>query len=191
MSVNLVTSGPPIFVGLILTIWFVATVFFQFDAPGLLLSRLDIFRILPRWTFFSPNPGQHDMHLLCRDRTGSGTLSEWLEVDFIATPAAIPVLWNPEKRFAKVLWDCWASIQHLGRQEGHNPLYLPMSGAYIVLLNIALRFPRAEGAFERQFALMRSQGFINRTIQPIFVSTFHQLPSCELPSVGSEDANDS
>jgi hypothetical protein len=176
----LVSSG----VGVLFLVWIAATILFQFDAPSLFLSRFDVFRILPRWTFFSPNPGQHDMHLVYRDRRLSGLLTAWREVDFIATPAAIPLLWNPEKRLAKILWDCWASIQHFNKLNGYNPVFLPVSGAYVMLLNVALRGPRIDDGYERQFALLRSKGFVSREIQPLFVSQFHLLPV--IHSIASE-----
>jgi hypothetical protein len=161
--------------GVAFSIWMVATILYQFDKPSLYLSRFDVFRLLPRWTFFSPNPGQHDMHLLYRDRLQSEALTDWYEVDFIGTPAAIPILWNPEKRLAKVLWDCWAAIQHFSKLDGYAPLYLALSGAYLVLLNIAQRAPSFETSIERQFALVRSRGFVDREIEPLFVSGFHAL----------------
>ena len=100
---------------------------------------------------------------------------------FIATPAAIPILWNPEKRLAKILWDCWASIQHFTKLDNYDPAFLPMSGGYIVLLSIALRSPGASDACERQFALLRSKGFVDREVDPLFVSQFHTLPKADSP----------
>jgi len=99
----------------------------------------------------------------------------WYEVECAATPNAIPVLWNPEKRLAKVLCDCWAAIQHFMNQEGYAPDLLPLSGAYILLLSIAMRNKPGLGARSRQFALVRSTGFLDRTIEPLMVSQFHDL----------------
>jgi hypothetical protein len=155
--------------------WLVLTILFQFDSLAVPISRFDYFRLIPRWTFFSPNPGHHDLHVLYRDRNAAGHMTEWQELPFPAPSTTIPILWNPEKRMNKILWDSWLSIQYLTTKENVPAAHLPLAGAYMVLLNIVMRGERNEEYPFRQFSLVRSTGFSARTPEPIFVSTFHSF----------------
>jgi len=161
--------------------WLAATILYQFPPLARALSRIDIFRMLPKWTFFAPNPGQHDLHLLCRDRTREGVLTDWQEAVCIDASLGVPGLWNPEKRVPKVLWDCWASLQHFLAQQSFSPENIQVSGGYLVLLNAALRAPKTSDALERQFTLVRSTGFSHRDIEPIYISYFHLLKTDSRP----------
>lgn len=153
--------------------WVLLTLIFQFDRFAGVVSIYDVFRLVPRWTFFSPNPGHHDLHLVIRDKLPSGELTPWNEVCLNYAGTAVPFVWNPGKRIAKVLWDSWASIQYLGNKENVPASRLPMSGAYMMLLGLANRTPVSHPQALRQFAIVRSTGFSDRTPEPLFVSLFH------------------
>lgn len=159
---------------LLLAFWFLLTLLFQVDKFSLILSRYDIFRLIPRWTFFSPNPGQHDLHLLYRDKLSNGEYGSWKEVS-LTGHKVIPPIWNPYKRLPKILWDCWASIQYLMIKKSVSSNKVQISGAYLILLNLSMRTKKDSGAKQRQFSLVRSQGFKNRKIEPLFVSHFHDF----------------
>lgn len=154
-------------------LWLMLTVAYQFDAPARKLARWDIFRLLPRWTFFAPNPGHHDLHLLYRDMLG-GRCGPWQEVDLAGDASVIPVLWNPGKRIAKILWDSWGSIQYLTGKLEMPADRIQLTAGYLVLLNMASRPNRSAGV-ERQFAIVRSTGFTDRQIDPLFLSMPHPI----------------
>src|SRR5579863_3705743 len=67
-----------------LACWFLATILCQFRDTKLstfIRGRLDLFAMIPLWTFFAPKPGKRDYHLLYRDRDEPGTLTEWQEME--------------------------------------------------------------------------------------------------------------
>ena len=53
----------PMLVSVVFCLWLFTTILYQFDKCAVVISKFDVFHIIPRWTFFAPNPGQHDMHL--------------------------------------------------------------------------------------------------------------------------------
>src|SRR5581483_6746809 len=53
---------------------------------GRSLNARDRLAIIPHWTFFAPNPGTSDFHLLARDRLAGGGFSAWKEV----APGGLP-----------------------------------------------------------------------------------------------------
>jgi hypothetical protein len=42
------------------------TLVYQCDRFGSRISQYDLLHILPRWTFFAPNPAMRDCHIVCR-----------------------------------------------------------------------------------------------------------------------------
>src|SRR6516165_3344166 len=60
----------------------------------------DVCGIIPLWTFFAPNPGMTDYHLMWRDRYADHSCSPWHEV--VAPSASwLKAIWNPHKRSRK------------------------------------------------------------------------------------------
>src|SRR5690348_12432463 len=55
--------------------WFILSILNQFGFAWFdKITRHDHFSLLPLWTFFAPNPGQSDYHLIYRDRKTDGSL---------------------------------------------------------------------------------------------------------------------
>lgn len=69
-------------IGLILMGWLAASILNQFRFSWFQRFRqYDSFSLLPIWSFFAPNPGQSDYHLVFRDRQHDGSHSEWSEIE--------------------------------------------------------------------------------------------------------------
>src|SRR3954470_12564692 len=86
--------------------WFVVAVLNQFRFRWFdRVRRRDRLYLLPAWTFFAPNPGRSDYHLVYRDRRRDGSLTDWREVPLGAPRRPYSCVWNPRKRARKALSD--------------------------------------------------------------------------------------
>lgn len=168
-----------------LGIWFVVSVVAQVHNKRLnRLRRLDHFSLIPLWTFFAPNPGKSDYHLIYRDELDDGSLTAWTEIPLTHRRTWLTSLWNPTKRETKVLADIVNSVASL--IEYHAEQKTPpqavgdavmLSTSYLILMNIVFeREKPAARTVRRQFALVETQGF-DSTQMPaiIFYSPFHSL----------------
>lgn len=166
-------------------VWLVLSVLSQFSTDRLnALKRLDVFQILPIWTFFAPNPGHSDYHVIGRDRLSDGTTTAWRDVLPIPQQGALSAVWNPRKRRTKVVVDAVATlVEMVGRakKEGRVPESLErgllLSGPYLVLLNIVAHVAKHHpDAAAFQFAVVERQGFgRDATPTPLVMSPFHGL----------------
>jgi len=106
-------SGEPALLSLsvgILSFWFAASVVHQFSyAWWHRLARIDILNLLPRWTFFAPNPGRTDFHIICRDIRGD-LPGEWYNLFAFPRPNHLRWLWNPHRFVAKAVSDAIAAL---------------------------------------------------------------------------------
>ena len=160
--------------------YFVLSVIGQFEIKlNYYIRGFDPFALLPIWTFFAPNPGQTDYHLLYRDKLSDGTVTELREIEVTETRRWISFLWNPEKHSKKVLSDVVAmavdslpSDRPVGRE-------LMLTLPYLLLLNVVCHQGGDGGAragARRQFLVVETFG-IDR-IAPLRVliqSEFHPL----------------
>src|SRR5436305_216126 len=109
--------------------WLLLTALAQFRWVAARISRFDNFRLVPTWTFFAPNPGVVDYHLVVRDRDSNGTASAWSGVEIAAERHPLNCFWNPQKRPKKVLLDAVQSLIIIAKAnetaEFHELLSLP------------------------------------------------------------------
>jgi hypothetical protein len=159
----------------LLEVWFVLSIVQQFGPSWFERVReFDIFGLLPLWTFFAPNPGHSDYHLVYRDRAADGTLTAWQELVLAEERDPSAFLWNPQKRSKKVLADVAATLAEYGNlQVSEDALMLSLP--YLILLNVVSALEPHESS-ERQFALVETFGF--RRFEPnrvLLVSDFHTL----------------
>lgn len=157
-------------------IWFAVSALVQFlparwDEK---CRRWDLFSLLPRWTFFAPNPGVSDYHLLYRDRLGNSAFGHWKEVSLDPKRTLTKAVWNPQKRNAKLLTD---AVRGLVRIAGvYSPPGYKTTMPYLVILNFVASLPRWPLADGTQFLIMESFGFVsNRTPRVVFRSEVHRL----------------
>ncbi len=165
-----------------LFIWLVLTIAYQFDYLSEKISTIDIFKLIPRWTFFSPNPGCHDYHLMYRenndsDQTSKSHESDWNEVVIEESNSMFTFLWNPQKRLNKVVSDASSSISTFAIESKNNNEFnsklFQLNAGYLMLLNITLSLTNVNKHF--QFSLIQSQGFIDRKCEPLFISNLHTV----------------
>lgn len=162
-------------VGVLIAVWLALTVLAQFRLLQRLLSPFDGFHLIPRWTFFAPNPGVRDYHLVVRERLADGRLTSWQNVPVYEARPPLAFLWHPQKRASKVLSDAIQTLGFLLRREGVSVSGLPFTLPYLVLLRYAARaVPAQRGATEFQFAIVDSAGHFQRPLECPFLSSFHR-----------------
>jgi hypothetical protein len=169
--------------------WFVVSAANQRTDTRRWISRItnvDVCALVPIWTFFAPNPGDSDTHLLFRDRDDDGRITCWREVP-LAGRRSIVDLWNPARRIHKAIVDV---AFDLSRPDDADPGDAPDDGGgtrvlnkrrvisfpYLLILNFVSELPGDFGAEQRQFAIARTPGLGGRD-QPhvTMVSAFHRL----------------
>src|SRR5580698_7748189 len=99
--------------GCVLAIWFVLSISAQLSVSVLprairlhkLLKPADPLGLIPRWTFFAPNPGIYDNHLLFRTGPTIDSLGDWREIEIICRPVFGSFIWNQRKRQRKAFTD--------------------------------------------------------------------------------------
>jgi hypothetical protein len=147
------------FIIAIYTLWILATVANQFHTwcPKW-LRAIDIFGLIPVWTFFAPNPGMTDYYLLYRDRMPDGSMGNWKKIVLRGSDNGLwQALWNPTKRRQKALSDLLTSSIELFRNRDIDAV--AASVPYILLLNFVDSQPHALGTFCTQFMVMEHDGF--------------------------------
>lgn len=169
----------------LLAAWLAGSAAYQFRAVSNLIGRYDRFGLLPRWTFFAPNPGIHDHHLMYREchsdadlstpegaASALAALSSWREVADLVPGHSYLFVWNPQRRVTKTMSDI---INNLSAARHKNPdfvRYIQFTVEYFWLLHLVLR--GASPAVQRQFAVIRTHGFgSDRKAEVVFVSKFH------------------
>jgi hypothetical protein len=137
------------------------------------LRRLDVFSLIPRWTFFAPNPGVLDYHLLVRDRHVDGSLSAFREVRLGARRSLLGALWNPDKRNQKMLSDAVHSLPILRQELSEKGMKTTLP--YIAILNRVCAGQPPPLTVARQFAIVATGGSSPIT-EPhvLFLSELHR-----------------
>lgn len=164
-------------------LWLGLSVMAQFHSERFDRFRAhDVFHLIPNWTFFAPNPGRSDFHLLCRDKTAGGEVGEWNELPMIFARSRWSFLWNPDKRGTKVLTDvvsalCESIDFHSKRGDTKETMeqLMPLQSPYLLLLNVVMnRQPLPDRVTHRQFMLVETCGFTAEDPpRPILSSPFH------------------
>ncbi|WP_405833251.1 MULTISPECIES: hypothetical protein [unclassified Streptomyces] len=165
-----------------LTTWLSVSVAAQFsDKVGDRLPRARALGLIPLWTFFAPQPGMHDMHLLYRDKLPGGSTGEIRSVPITEDRRIRHAVWNPKKFRNKVLWDAIDSLtaqQSSLSRDGRDLRAIMLSSAYLTLIGLAMQMPRPSNAVSRQFIVGRDKSFgVGADRAVIFVSEFHGFPS--------------
>lgn len=159
--------------------WFVVTVVCQFSHWNVAarIRSLDFLSLVPLWTFFAPNPGKQDYHLLYRDKQPQGSLGEWVEVDLQEERYLYTCVWNPDKRDKKVLSDIVQNLAVFGVNGPVDLKSLSITLPYLLILKFVCtrELPSTQPAY-RQFMLAGSFGY-NSDSAPEFImlSMFHPL----------------
>ena len=141
------------------------------------IARRDTVGLLPRWTFFAPRPGRHDLHILIRDWSG-GTPGPWREMERRPPGRWLRAVWNPDRFVRKTVTDTGnALIRAAARRDADPPSIIQLQPSYLEVLGwVSAAAPATPGA-ARQFALVRTQtDRPGRRLDVVFVSFEHPLP---------------
>lgn len=165
----------------VLALWFLLTIFCQFrytKFSAYIRHTIDVFGLIPLWTFFAPNPGKSDYHLLYRDKIDEETNGEWEEMDITEERSFWSWCWNPDKRDKKILADVIqsliASIPQYKSDKGYDLLMFSMP--YLIVLHAVSHCHCKTGKAQRQFMLAETSGYLRETAPSvILLSVFHQI----------------
>lgn len=152
-------SDLAIAVVILYVVWCAATIANQFHSwcPRW-LKALDVFGLIPVWTFFAPNPGMTDYYLLYRDRLPSGSLDNWRRVELRPWENSFRfALWNPTKRKQKALSDMVSALIRLAKDRKAEELIVTVP--YILILNFITSRPHSLGTNGTQFMVLEHGGF--------------------------------
>ncbi len=166
----------------LLALLFLASVLHQFEwRRWSWLSAWDPLSVLPRWSFFAPNPGQHDHHVAFRDLVGDEPMA-WQALGERGAPSMWRWLWNPARFETKGVSDLTSLLLRSNATEAvqSTPRAIMLSNTYLALLSWAIAQPADSRATHRQFALIRTSGFgSDRVLAVDFVSFPHALVARE------------
>jgi hypothetical protein len=141
------------------------------------LKDHDVLALIPIWSFFAPNPGRTDYHLLFRDQLNTGEWCPWREVPQAAR-SRFKGLWNPGKRRAKGLTDHITSLLRSLNGGEHDPIVIVLHPSYLTLLRWVTMQGSDPRSRSRQFLIAQTSGFGAEASDPdiVFVSFAHDLP---------------
>jgi len=155
-------------------VWFLLSVFVYPPKLNKIIRKLDWFSLIPEWRFFAPNPGQHDYHLLYRDKFQDGSLTQWTEIMLTTQRRWWNMVWNPGKRGNKAFLD--TVIEFAQSAISGSDRALELSIPYLTLLNYVSSVPRSTLPEFTQFLLMYSFGGSFEDDPDLFyLSRFHSL----------------
>ena len=161
---------------IVVVVWLTLTVIAQFSGMSQVVARYDTFHLVPRWTFFAPNPGVKDYHVAYRDKCTGGQTSSWRSIDVGVRRTFVGCVWHPQKRERKILMDSVQSLRVAMRLASEAPRAVEVSLPYLMLLRVVMVTPKADpGSVERQFVVVESCGHQIRDVQIAFSSSFHKF----------------
>ncbi|MFD8827332.1 hypothetical protein ACFV1C_33915 [Streptomyces sp. NPDC059605] len=157
--------------------WWAVSALNQMRKAEWIQRRVDPLQIfIPSWRFFGPHPGMHDTHLLFRDELPDGTMSDWEEKVIVEERRVHHMVWNPNRRREKVVFDAVEELKVFIRRE--EPLErLQFTVPYLVILNYVSKQCRHDPSAKRtQFLIALSPGY-DETLPPemFFASDVHGL----------------
>lgn len=157
------------------SLWLTLTVAIQFNSSFTsLLSHWDALGLLPRWTFFAPNPGHTDIRVLVRFGGASGATSWselWLSSRVDDRRTVIRGLFNPYRRVEKLLFDFRNELI----DPTINPTQVRMSSEYIALLTISEMAAQIPGVIAVQFMLAETNFTLATPFRVVMISDMHRV----------------
>lgn len=155
--------------------WFVATLIKQLRTPWAgFVHRHDRFSIVPQWTFFAPNPGRSDLHVLYRDQRANGRYTAWTEMNTMSARSAWSWVWNPRKRVRKAISDAVGSLASIS--QGDIGPEIMVSRAYLMLLSMVCSAERPADARYREFVIAATDSTERDTVPRVRLrSALHPL----------------
>ena len=142
----------------VFSVWFLLTIAFQKDNQlSRLTTRFDRFTLIPRWAFFTPDPGASNYHFVYRSRKDKTSASPWLELN-LSPRGIFYFLWNPRKRYREGMIELFQLLAIFSLNNSAERLQF--TAPYIILLDVARK--RLEDSLPAQgfyqFALVETHG---------------------------------
>ncbi|EFC86707.1 hypothetical protein [Parafrankia sp. EUN1f] len=165
-------------VGLVFAGWFAASVLNQFALGWWKrIVRYDLLGLVPRWTFFAPDPAREDVHIVYRDRSGT-TRGPWRALTTAPPNPWVRWIWNPGRFERKASIDLVNGLRSSRQQLKEHPNALILSTPYVGLAGWVARQSRDSSAAYREFAVLTSMGFPpDQELSVEFASQAHRLES--------------
>jgi hypothetical protein len=139
------------------------------------ILRYDVLGLLPNCRFFAPRPIAFDFEIYSRSFDRLGAPSVWKPL-VTSVKGSWCCLWNPGHRLRKTC----ADLTKLLRQHRKNADVLHLSHPYLQMLSATTELYRdALDATSVQFAITRSRGYEDDTLEIIFLSYTHPLDLVE------------
>jgi hypothetical protein len=142
----------------VFSVWFLLTIAFQKNNRlSRLTTRFDRFTLIPKWSFFTPDPGASNYHFVYRSRDDETSVSPWLELNLSPRGILFP-LWNPQKRYREGMIELFQLLAL--SSINCSAERLQFTAPYIILLDAVrkrLGDSSASQAFY-QFALVETRG---------------------------------
>jgi hypothetical protein len=108
---------------------------------------------IPGWRFFAPNPGVQNVHLLVRETDSDGTeTTPWRDITPGVRHGWKQVLWNPESRGPKALFDAMQQLSVMSANQA-DFAWVTQSLPYRLVLS-ASRASVSDDSSALQFLLM-------------------------------------
>lgn len=143
---------------IVFSVWFLLTIAFQRNNELRRLTiQFDRFTLVPKWSFFTPDPGASNYHFVYRSRNDESSVSPWLELNL--SPRGMRfAIWNPRKRYREGMIELFQLLALFSLNNSAERLQF--TAPYVILLNIART--RLEGSLAShafyQFALVETRG---------------------------------
>lgn len=156
--------------------WSVLTVLNHFDFHWFWrsVSSRDIFRLIPRWTFFAPHPGVHDYFLILREGA-ENRWTGWVTISRYTGRKWWHLFVNPEKRIYKIYADVAASFVRDSARASDYIRIMHMQIPYFLLANLAQSSCSHADCELYQFSLVRTHGIAaEREKEVLFISEVHK-----------------
>lgn len=156
--------------------WFGLSVLQQMDKPELGRKVDPTSMAIPNWRFFAPMPARHDYNVLYRDRLSDGTVTNWREEEIALTRNLRQVMWHPNRRLEKALFDVASELFRISKEIKDTPR-IKLTVPYLALLNyVTNKVGHGDGAVEVQFLIANSAGH-EEEVEPrmLFLSEWHAL----------------
>ena len=160
----------------VFSVWFLLTIAFQKNNRlSRLTTRFDRFTLVPRWSFFTPDPGASNYHFVYRSRDDKTSASTWLEINLSPRGILFP-LWNPRKRYREGMIELFQLLALFS--INHSAERLQFTAPYIILLELARK--RLGGSVSSQtiyqFALVETRGASGTSVPRVrFYSLTHPI----------------
>lgn len=160
---------------LVFSLWLTLTVAIQFNSSfAPFISRWDALGLLPRWTFFAPNPGHTDIRVLVRFGGASGITSWselWLSSRVDDRRTVLRGIFNPYRRVEKLLFDFRNELI----DPTINAAQVRMSSEYIALLATSEMVARIQGVDTVQFMLAETNYTLTTPFKVVMISDMHRV----------------